>query len=314
MASRVTPSPSASVEMSHVPCRASNATAGSLARSLMPAGTLASVRPGRSPLRHVAPSSLVTANPMFVAAPSKRRPTWNVATVVRPNVKLSGSTSVWCCASALAYGSRERRRPTISQSRATVSMRSAFTTSMPAPQRAESRLPSYDRASRSFPGPASIVSRPAPPWRKSAPRPPISLSLPASPRMTSARGVPTSTSLPAVPVTTRAPAAAASTSPTRTTMATRIEGCDASCDDRFALRRLRSPLVSKVSQAIAEGDGISFIVEVERRGERPRLGGARRRLPGGRSTASMPCASRRSFRCSTWAGCSTPAEPMRTPS
>ena len=54
-ASRVTPLPSASVEMSQVPCRASNATAGSLALSFGPGGTLAAVRPGRNPLRHVAP-------------------------------------------------------------------------------------------------------------------------------------------------------------------------------------------------------------------------------------------------------------------
>jgi hypothetical protein len=44
----------------------------------------------------VAPLSAVTAKPMFVDAPSTWRPTWNVATVVRPNVKLSGSTSVSC--------------------------------------------------------------------------------------------------------------------------------------------------------------------------------------------------------------------------
>ena len=31
------------------------------------------------------PSSVDTANPMLSAAPENRRPTWNVATVVRPN-------------------------------------------------------------------------------------------------------------------------------------------------------------------------------------------------------------------------------------
>ena len=81
IASRVTPSPSASVEMSHVPCRASNATAGSLARSLTPGGTLASVRPGRNPLRHVAPSSrrnreadVRGARPRSAVRPGRSRP------------------------------------------------------------------------------------------------------------------------------------------------------------------------------------------------------------------------------------------------
>ena len=98
ISSRVVVPARASVEMSHVACAASYATTGSLARALTPAGRLATVRPGRRPLRHEAPSFVVTANPTFVAAPSKRRPTWKVATVVRPNVKLSGSTSVSCCA------------------------------------------------------------------------------------------------------------------------------------------------------------------------------------------------------------------------
>ena len=70
----------------------------------------------------MAPSSVVTAKPTFVAAPSKRRPTWKAATVVRPNVKLSGSTSrLVLRAGRSVYGSRESRRPTSSQSRATAS-------------------------------------------------------------------------------------------------------------------------------------------------------------------------------------------------
>ena len=121
IARRVVAPSSASVEISHVPCAASYATTGSLARAFGPGGRLAVVRPGRRPLRHEAPSSVVTAQPTLVAAPSKRRPTWKAATVVRPNVKLSGSTSVSCCASEVVYGSRERRRPTTSQSRATAS-------------------------------------------------------------------------------------------------------------------------------------------------------------------------------------------------
>ena len=45
---------------------------------------------------------------MFVAAPSKRRPTWNVATVKRPTVKLSGST---CVSMALRVRVRVAREP-----------------------------------------------------------------------------------------------------------------------------------------------------------------------------------------------------------
>ena len=44
---------------------------------------------------------------MLSAAPSNRRPTWKVATVVRPTVKLSGSTWVSCWLSTFVYGSRE---------------------------------------------------------------------------------------------------------------------------------------------------------------------------------------------------------------
>ena len=42
--------------------------------------------------------------PMFVAAPSNRRPTWYVTTVVRPTVRLSGSTSVSCWLSGSCIG------------------------------------------------------------------------------------------------------------------------------------------------------------------------------------------------------------------
>jgi hypothetical protein len=61
IASRVMPSSSVSVEMSQVPWAASYATTGSLARSFVPDGLLATVRPGRSPVRQVAPSFVVTA-------------------------------------------------------------------------------------------------------------------------------------------------------------------------------------------------------------------------------------------------------------
>src|SRR5262245_61557012 len=169
MARRVVVPARASVEMSHVECAASYATTGSLARAFGPGGLLAVVRPGSNPLRHDAPSFVVIAQPTFVAAPSTRRPTWNAATVVRPTVKLSGSTCVSCCAPGSVYGSRESLRPTSSQSRDTPSARSALTTSTPPPQRTTSRAPSYEVETRSLPGPASCVSRPVPPDRKSPP-------------------------------------------------------------------------------------------------------------------------------------------------
>ena len=189
--------------MSHVAWAASYATTGSLARAFAPGGRLATVRPGRSPLRHVAPSFVVTAKPTFVAAPSKRRPTWNVATVVRPKVKLSGSTSVSCCAS----GGRVRvaREPPADElAVARDDVREVGVHDV------ERRPAAHDvaravvrRRDRSFPGPASCVSRPGPPWRKSAPLPDRRSTVAAREARgwTSARGVPTSRSFPAVPVT-----------------------------------------------------------------------------------------------------------------
>ena len=47
---------------------------------------------------------------MFAAAPAARRPSWNTATIVDPNEKLSGSTAVSCWLSAFVPASSESRR------------------------------------------------------------------------------------------------------------------------------------------------------------------------------------------------------------
>ncbi|HEY1366849.1 MAG TPA: hypothetical protein VGF23_07040 [Gaiellaceae bacterium] len=129
------------MEISHVPCSASYATAGSEARFTVPGGDDSTVRPGNAPVRHVRPASVEVANPMLEAAPSSNRPSWKVATTVEPNAKPSGSTAVSCWLSGLVERSFDRRRETTSQSRVTRSARSAETTSRPGPQAIESRPP-----------------------------------------------------------------------------------------------------------------------------------------------------------------------------
>ena len=52
------------------------------------------VMPGSRPLVQVAPLLVEVAKPMAQAPPSKIRPTWKAATIVEPNEKVSGSTSV----------------------------------------------------------------------------------------------------------------------------------------------------------------------------------------------------------------------------
>jgi hypothetical protein len=81
------------------------------------------------------------------------------------------------------------RRAT-SQSFATTSYLSAFTVSWPAPQSIVSRCPSRE----------SMMSLPAPPWRRSSPGPPIRWSLPAPPSSLSSPVPPFSRSLPANPL------------------------------------------------------------------------------------------------------------------
>src|SRR5207249_2023561 len=84
--------PSTSVEMSHVECAASYATAGSLARGASPGGFVAVVRPGRIPDRHVRPAFADVAQPIPAAPPSRKRPTWKVATATEPWPATLGST------------------------------------------------------------------------------------------------------------------------------------------------------------------------------------------------------------------------------
>ena len=81
--------------ISHCPCLASYATLGSLARSNGPPS--ADVSRGSTPwCVQVAPPSVDVAQPLSTEPASVIRPTWNVATIVEPQAKLSGSTSVAC--------------------------------------------------------------------------------------------------------------------------------------------------------------------------------------------------------------------------
>src|SRR5438552_15267799 len=118
---------------------ASYATVGSEAAGAGPAGLDAAVTAGNALRCHVRPPSWETAVPMFAAAPAERRPSWNATTTVDPNEKLSGSTAVSCWLSEFVYASTDNRRDTFSQFAATLSLRSALTTSCrPVPQLTES--------------------------------------------------------------------------------------------------------------------------------------------------------------------------------
>src|SRR3954452_14329410 len=139
------------------PCVASYATAGSLARCHCPRGEEKTVSAGRRPCRHVRPASRETEKPVFSDPPSAKRPTWNTATTVEPHAKLSGSTSLACCAgSRRGYGSKEIRRVTVSQPERR-SDGSAWTTSAPAPHETTSRPPPAT-STRSFPPRATTRS------------------------------------------------------------------------------------------------------------------------------------------------------------
>src|SRR2546430_4844803 len=61
--------------------------------------------PGRKPCVQVAPPSVDVANPMSDEPPPETRPVWNAETIVLPNVNVSGSTSVLCCACVSVNGS-----------------------------------------------------------------------------------------------------------------------------------------------------------------------------------------------------------------
>jgi hypothetical protein len=94
---------SGSDTISHVLWAASKATLGSLTRANVPPAKV--VIPGRNPLFQELPPSPERAQPMFDAPPSKNRPTWNADTIVDPDAKVSGSTSVACWLVLLVYGS-----------------------------------------------------------------------------------------------------------------------------------------------------------------------------------------------------------------
>ena len=99
---------------------------GRVARALvraLPAATRPSRRAG-GPTRHEWPASRDVEKPVAAAPPpSRARPTWKTATIVRPSAKLSGSASVWCWYSKSPKGSCESSRETVSQSTATASPR-----------------------------------------------------------------------------------------------------------------------------------------------------------------------------------------------
>src|SRR6266705_4237658 len=71
----------------------------------MPAGVAKTVLEGRNPDVQDLPPLVDVAKPMFEAPPSKNRPTWNAETIVDPEAKVSGSTSVLCWLVAFVYGS-----------------------------------------------------------------------------------------------------------------------------------------------------------------------------------------------------------------
>src|SRR5260221_14394287 len=71
----------------------------------MPAGVAKTVVPGRKPFLKVLPLLGDVAKPMLEPPPSKKRPTWKAETMVEPEDKVSGSTSVACWLVVLVYGS-----------------------------------------------------------------------------------------------------------------------------------------------------------------------------------------------------------------
>src|SRR5438132_9255347 len=88
---------SVSVAISQTPCSASYATTGSDERVCVPGGFDSTVRFGSVPVCHVRPASIEVAQPVPDAAPFwTNRPTWNAATTVELQAKLSGSTAVSC--------------------------------------------------------------------------------------------------------------------------------------------------------------------------------------------------------------------------
>jgi hypothetical protein len=175
---------SASVVTSQTPCTASNATDGSEPAASGPGGVAFAVIPGTKLRCHVLPASFDTAVPMFEAAPSSRRPTWNTATTVDPDAALSGSTAVSCWLSSFVYGSTESRRDTTSQLAATRSAASALTMSVPTPQ-------------------STLSTPPNATWTRSAPPPASTRSAACVPTISSARFEPWIVAAAAVEVSAR---------------------------------------------------------------------------------------------------------------
>ena len=174
-----------SVPASQVLCIASYATVGSDAAVSGPAGRELTVTAGSALRCQVRPASCETAVPMFAAAPAERRPSWNTATIVEPNEKLSGSTAVSCWLSAFVVASTERRRATVSQPLSR-SPASALTRSLPAPQSTVSTPPKA-ACTKSLPAPALIVSGAAVPTSSSPRTVPAIVAAPAGATRTSAR-------------------------------------------------------------------------------------------------------------------------------
>src|SRR3989442_10600779 len=82
----------------------------------MPGGVEKGVVPGRKPWLKLLPPSVDVAKPMLEPPPSKKRPTWKAETMVEPEDKVSGSTSVACWLVVLVYGSvLSRRRVTLAK-------------------------------------------------------------------------------------------------------------------------------------------------------------------------------------------------------
>ena len=106
--------PSARVAATQRAWSASQATTGSLARANGPGGVEAVVSAGRTPELHVRPLSCETAKPIWVAPPSKNRPSWKTLTTFGPAAPTSGSTAVACWApesSVLSVAIRTTPRP-----------------------------------------------------------------------------------------------------------------------------------------------------------------------------------------------------------
>src|SRR5690242_21485474 len=61
--------------------------------------------PGKKPCFQVFPAFVLVAQPISELPPSKKRPDWNVATIVEPKAYVSGSTWVLCWLVLLVKGS-----------------------------------------------------------------------------------------------------------------------------------------------------------------------------------------------------------------